>query len=170
MKFDFIRAIVPPGKAATDSWYNKTVVTVVGSTLPFKTGDKVKLESPLYSGIHTIGYIYKGLSTTLGTVSNLYFKDISFKGDTTGTVEIVTGKTTVPPVIEEEPKESTVQDQVKTPTPGTSTIPVSKATPETVENVADNVVSQAKSLWQNKWIKYLAIGLGIIIVIRILKK
>ncbi len=258
MKIEFIKALVPPGKPVTDPWYNKTMLQVTGSMLPFKVGQKVRIESKLYSGVYEIGYIYKGVSTTLGTYWNLYFRDLDFKGNTTGTVDTNIAGTIAETVMQKaytlvEPSEiekasaqyelhvaarqrqeaeqrvekyidvaaatklipeavkwavstegevsyfdkSGVQygipqrdsrfypiGDVKVPvldpevrrttTAGPTTAPVSKTAPESTQDkitaTSQAVVSEAKSLWQNKWVKYLAIGLAVVIVIRIIKR
>ncbi|MHA7109246.1 hypothetical protein ACRTDU_03920 [Sunxiuqinia elliptica] len=169
MKYNFLKAGAPSGKGMTDPWYQKTMLTVAGTMLPFKVGDEVTIESNLYKGTHEIGYIYKGYSNTLGTVWNLYFKSLDFKGSDNGTVEIAVDQPEPTPTTVTEPasEEKTVsQDTSKEP----ANQPVSKKTPETVQSISNKVVTQAKSAWQNKWVQYLVIGIVFLLILRILKK
>ena len=169
MKFEFPNAYQIPNKPVTDRWYGKTILRVYGSMLPFKTGQKVLIKSPLYSGVHTIGYIYKGLHATKGRFYNLYFEDIKFIGDTSGTIDTDISsieKAAPKGGFENENKKLTIEDA----SPGKIT-PVNRVQPEKTNTMLDNeIVQKAQSYLQNKWIKYLLYAIAIIIIIRIIKK
>ena len=168
MEFKFTNAYKPSGKAISDPWYEKTILRVYGSVLPFKRGQKVLIKSDKYSGVHEIGYIYKKVDMDKGGFWNLYFRDIKFKGDTSGTINTMPVQTTSnkDTPTETGTDENTIIGTGAKPTPG----PVNRVRPEKTETMEEKVIEGAKSLWDNKWVKYLLIALGLVILVRILKK
>lgn len=94
MNFNFAQALTVPNKTTSDPWYGKLILRVYGTNLPFKVGDVVTIDSPLYKGMHKIGYIYKGTSVDKGSYYNLYFQDLKFIGNTAGTIDSGSATTT----------------------------------------------------------------------------
>ena len=181
MVFDIFRAMAPLDKPTSDQWYNKLILSVWGTNLPFEVGQKVIVSTARYNGEYEIGYIYKGIGSK-GTYYNLYFK-VPFTGDTTGTINTdvsvaasstVSSNTNTDSV--NEPSSNTTTNNgasgVTTPVSRTSDSQTPTSVTDTVTETATVVTSgiQTALTGSNKYLIYGVLVLGAIVLFKSFKK
>lgn len=162
MNFEFAKAFAVPNKPITDRWYGKLIIQIYGNMLPFEVGDLVEIQSPLYEGKHTIGYIYKGFSTSNGNYYNLYFEDLDFEGTTSGKIAIVTDELAAAPEKTAAPvPEKTLLTKISEPVRETAQVlytadsqQVVDTVTDKVEDVAEIVVEKANSM-PSRWFYFI---------------
>lgn len=182
MIFDFTNAFITPNKRINDPLFGKLTIRVYGTLLPFSADDRVLLRSDRYNGVYKIDEIYKSMSHGR-PFFDLRFADLDFKGDGSGTVELVaendgSGFSELsydlePEVYEtkdvDEPEFAEKSATIESTRPDVDHILLTaesqaEAATDKIEAAAADVVKQANKL-PSRWFYALLLGIALIVFI-----